>query len=436
MSLKTFFISTLLFFASSVSLYAQVRGLIVGPGAERYPIAVSPLKNLGPAEDGGRLSEGIADTLIRDLELSGWFKVLDRSAYIEHPQKTGITLGSFDFGDWSVLGAEGLVKGGFELRGEELTVELRLFDVYQQKQIVGKKYSGAVKDFRRIAHRFADEIIFQFTGIEGVFNTRIAYVSNGGGRFKEIYVSHLDGSEKIQVTNNRTINLSPTWTPDGRSILYTSYKEGKPSLYLFDFFSGKEIKFSARTGLNLGGKWSRDGEIVAVSLERRGNLDLYLLDRTGKMLRRLTETSAIDVSPSWSPDGRRLVFVSNRSGTPQLYIMEVASGATRRLTYSGGYNTSPDWSPRGDKIVYTGRSGGRFHIFTIDLEGKEPQQLTSGGSNNEDASWSPDGRYIVFTSDRRGRYQIHVMQANGNNQQRLTGSGGDDTNPSWSPRLE
>ena len=346
MSLKAFFISILIFFVSSVSLQAQVKGLIVGPESERYPIAVSPLKNLGPGEDGGRLSEGIADTMVRDLELSGWFKVLDRSAYIEDSQTSGITPGSFDFGDWSVLGAEGLVKGGFQLQGEELTVELRLFDVYQGKQIVGKKYAGKVKDFRRIAHRFADEIIFQFTGIEGVFNTRIAYVSNGGGRFKEIYVSHLDGSEKIQVTNNRTINLSPTWTPDGRSILYTSYKEGKPSLYLYDFFNGTEFKFSARTGLNLGGKWSRDGDVVAVSLERRGNLDLYLLDRTGKMIRRLTETPAIDVSPSWSPDGRRLVFVSNRSGTPQLYIMEVASGATRRLTYSGGYNTSPDWSPR------------------------------------------------------------------------------------------
>jgi TolB protein len=416
--------------------FAAVEGTIVGPGERQYRLAVSPLKDLGQGEDGGRLSEGIADTIARDLELSGWFRILDRSAYIEDPQKTGITLGDFDFRDWSVLGAEGLVKGGFELQGEELTVELRLFDVYQQKQIVGKKYSGKVKDFRRIGHRFADEIIFQFTGIEGVFNTRIAYVSNSGGRFKEIFVSHLDGSEKIQVTNNRTINLSPTWTPDGRSILYTSYKGGKPSLYLFDFFNGKEFKFSSRTGLNLGGKWSRDGDVVAVSLERRGNLDLYLLDRTGKMIRRLTETPAIDVSPSWSPDGKHLVFVSSRSGTPQLYIIEVASGATRRLTYSGGYNTSPDWSPQGDKIVYTGRADGRFNIFSIDLEGNDPQQLTSGTGNNEDPSWSPDGRYIVFTSNRRGRYQIHIMQGNGENQQRLTGSGGDDTNPSWSPRLE
>ncbi|MFQ5902565.1 MAG: Tol-Pal system beta propeller repeat protein TolB [Candidatus Binatia bacterium] len=420
----------------SRSLNAQVKGLIVGPGAERYPMAVSPLRNLGSVEEGGGLSEGIADVIVRDLDLSGWFRVLDRSAYIEHPQRSGITLGSFDFRDWSVIGAEGLVKGGFILQGEELTVELRLFDVFQEKQIVGKRYTGKVRGFRRIAHKFADEIVFQFTGVQGVFNTRIAYVSTSGDRFKEIYIAHLDGSEKVQVTNNRTINLSPSWTPDGRSILYTSYKDGNPSLYLFDFFTGKDTKFSSRSGLNLGGRWSPDGKFVAISLERGGNTDIYLLDRTGRRVRRLTYGPAIDVSPAWSPEGDRLAFVSNRSGSPQIYILELADGKTRRLTYTGGYNTSPDWSPEGDKIAYTGRAGGRFNIFSIGVENGEPRQLTFDSRDNEEPSWSPDGRYVVFTSNRGGRYRLYVMQANGGNQLRLTGSGGDDTNPTWSPRLE
>lgn len=415
-------------------LHAQVTGVIIGPGAERYPIAVSPLKNLESGADGKQFSEGIADTIARDLTLSGWFRVLDRSAYIEDAQRTGITLGSFDFQDWSVLGAEALIKGGFIPKGEDLLVELRLFDVFQGKEVVGKRYTGKAKDFRRIAHKFADEVIFQFTRVRGVFDTRIAYVSTAAGRFKELYVSHLDGSEKMQVTHNRTINLSPAWTPDGRSILYTSYKQGGPGLYVFDLFAGKDTKFSSRGGLS--GRWSPDGRLAAVSLERDGNTDVYLLDRSGKTVRRLTDDMAIDVSPTWSPDGNHLAFVSNRSGTPQIYILEVASGKTRRLTYSGGYNTSPDWSPKGDRIAYTGRYDGRFEIVAIDAQGGDPMLLTSNSGDNEDASWSPDGRFLLFASNRRGRYQIHVMQANGENQQRLTASGGDDTNPSWSPRLD
>jgi TolB protein len=417
-------------------LLAQVKGLIVGPGAERYPLAISPLKNLGAKDDGGRISLGIADMIVQDLERSGWFRVLDRSAYIESAQGTGITLGTFDFKDWSTIGAEGLVKGGFSLQGEDVTVELRLFDVYQQKQIVGKRYESRARDFRQIAHRFADEIILQFTGVPGIFNTRIAYVSNAGGRFKEIYVSHLDGSDRVQVTNNRTINLFPSWSRDGRSLFFTSYKGGSPMLYLFSLFSGKEMRFSFQEGSNLGGKWSPDGKLVALSIERQGNAELYLLDQTGKLVRRLTNDPGIDVSPTWSPDGNRLAFVSNRSGSPQIYVMEVASGKTTRLTFTGGYNTSPDWSPKGDKIAYTSRVDGRFHIYVVGDKGGDAQRLTANARDNEDPSWSPDGRFLVFASNRKGNYHLYTMQANGENQQRLTASGGDDTQPAWSPRIE
>jgi TolB protein len=415
---------------------AGVRGEIIGQGGQKFPIAVSPLKNLGVAIDSGRLSEGIADAIVHDLELSGWFKVLDRSAYIENPQRSGITLGAFDFRDWSTIGAEGLVKGGFSVQGEHVTVELRLFDVFQNKERIGKRYAGRVKDFRRIAHKFADEIINEFTGIPGIFNTRIAYVSTSGGRFKEIHVAHLDGSEKFQVTNNHTINLSPTWTPDGKSILYISYKDRSPSLYLFELYSGKEVKWSARAGRYLGGKFSPDGQYVAATVETAGNSNLYLLDRNGNVVRRLTEDPGIEVSPSWSPDSRQVVFVSDRSGSPQLYIMEVASGRSRRLTYSGNYNTAPDWSPKGDKIVYTGRVGDKFAIFTIGVDGGEPRKLTSEAFDSDDPTWSPDGRFIAFSSTRAGKHQLYVMQASGENQRRLTGSGGDDTKPSWSPRLD
>ena len=415
---------------------AQFKGEIVGQGGQKFPIAVSPLKNLATVPDTAKLSEGIADTMAHDLDLSGWFKVLDRSAYIENPQTTGITLGAFDFKDWSTIGAEGLVKGGFSVQGDEVTVELRLFDVYQNKERVGKRYVGKIKDYRRIAHKFVDEIINQFTGVPGIFNSRIAYVSTSGGRFKEIHVSHLDGSEKFQVTNNRTINLSPSWSPDGRAVLYSSFKDRSQTLFLFDLYSGKEVKFSPRAGRLLGGKIAPDGKSVAATLESGGNSNLYLLDLNGNVLRKLTEEAGIAVSPAWSPDGQQLVYVSDRSGAPQIYVLNLASGKSRRLTYSGGYNTSPEWSPKGDLIVYTGRVGRRFAIFSINAEGGEARKLTSESSDSEDATWSPDGRFIAFSSNRGGKYQLYIMQAGGENQRRLTGSGGDDTKPNWSPRLD
>jgi TolB protein len=346
-------------------------------------------------------------------------------------------LGTFDFKDWSTIGAEGLVKGGFSVQGEDVTIELRLFDVYQNKERIGKRYTGRTRDYRRIAHKFVDEIINQFTGIPGVFNTRIAYVSTSGGRFKEIYLSHLDGSEKFQVTDNHTINLSPSWSANGRSILYSSFKDRSQTLFLYDLDSGKEVKFTPQgSGRYLGGKLSPDGQTVVATYESGGNSNLYLLNRSGSIIRRLTEDSGIAVSPAWSPDGKQIVFVSDRSGSPQVYILDMQSGKTRRLTYGGNYNTSPEWSPKGDRIVYTGRVGNRFAIFTIPSERGEPRKLTSESSDSEDPTWSPDGRFIAFSSNRAGKYHLYVMQASGDNQRRLTGSGGDDTKPSWSPRLD
>jgi len=431
------FISFGLLFCSGLTVVAgaQVRGLIVGPGAERHRIAVSPLKSSG-GEDGRGLSTQIADVIAEDLNRSGWFNVIDRSAYIESPEDSGVTLGTFDFADWSTIGAEGLIKGRFVTRGNEISVELRLFDVFQQKQIVGKRYSGEVRDASRIAHRFVDEIILYFTGTRGIFDTRIAYVSTGGERFKEIYVAHLDGSEVTKITNNRTINLFPSWSPDGRGILYTSYKNGKPQVFRYDLFGAQEVPFSTREGLNLGGQWAPDGKSVALALERAGNIDLYLVDPSGEILERLTDNAAIDVSPSWAPDGRQLAFVSDRSGAPQVYIMDMGSRKVRRLTYNGNYNTSPDWSSVGDRIAFTGMASGNFDIFTIGADGSDLRKITSNPADDEDPSWSPDGRFIAFTSNRTGSHRIYTMRANGQNQQRLTGSTGDDTNPSWSPRLQ
>lgn len=419
---------------SASPVAAQVKGLIVGPGADRHRVAVSPLKNMGQEEDGRGLSQEIAKVIAKDLNQSGWFRVIDSAAYIEDPQATGIQLGGFDFADWSTIGAEALIKGGFATRGDRVSVEFRLFDVFQKKQLVGKKYMGDVKDVRRIAHRFVDEMILHFTGIRGIFDTRIAYVSTGGDRFKEIYVSHLDGSEKVKVTRNRTINLFPSWSPSGSEILYTSYKNGKPQVFSYDFSSGKESAVSSRTGLNLGGRWGPEGKSIAIALEKNGNIDIYLVSPSGEIVRRLTKHPGIDVSPTWSPDGKQLAFVSDRGGGPQIYTYDLDSGRIQRVTYEGNYNTSPDWSPGGDRIAFTGLAG-NFDIYTIRPDGRERLQVTSHPADDEDPSWSPDGRFIAFASNRTGRHLIYIMQANGDDQTRLTGSAGDDTNPSWSPRL-
>ncbi|MBI1814152.1 MAG: Tol-Pal system beta propeller repeat protein TolB [Deltaproteobacteria bacterium] len=418
------------------SAWAQTSLSIQGPGSRSYPIAVSPLKDLSAHGAGAKLATEFADIVVRDLELSGLFRIIDRKAYIEPPETAGITAEQTNFDNWSVIGALALVKGSVQMVGDQMTVEARLFDVYQRRQLVGRRYTnGSPSLMRRVANRFADEILQQFTGERGPFDAKIAFVSTRGGRFKNLYVMSVDGGDLLQVTSGKTLDLSPSWNPDSRSLLYTSYKRGNPDLYSLDLSAGREVRLSAERGLNLGGKWSPDGTRIAVALEDNGNSDIFILDKDGRLIRRVTDHWAIDVSPSWSPDGTQLAFCSSRTGNPQIYTVNADGSNVKRVTYNGSYNTSPAWSPKGDRIAYVSRNG-RFNIFTIKPDGSDVKQLTNGEGNNEDPSWGPDGRYLVFTSTRSGAALLYVMDRSGASQVPLTRGAGDDTSPAWSRWLE
>jgi TolB protein len=411
---------------------AQVRSTIIGPGVKRFPIAISPLKDVSPGGAAGRFDLVLA----RDLELSGIFRVIPSDTYIENAQTSGITAEAINFENWSVIGALALVKGATERHGDELVIEARLFDVAEHRQLAGRRFRGRSGDEGRMANRFADEIIQYFTGERGPFDSEIVFLSTRGGRFKDVYVMNANGDNVRRITSANTLNLSPSWAPDRRSLIITSFLNGNPDLFSVAMPGGRLTKLSSLRGLNLGGHWSPDGRLIAVTLEYDGNPEIALLNPDGSLLRRLTDHWGVDVSPTWSPDGQSLAFCSDRSGAPQIYVMGVNGGAPRRVSTSGTYNTSPSWSPKGDRIAYASRVGGRFQIFTVKADGSDVQQVTTGAGSNEDPSWSPDGRYLVFSSTRRGAAKLYLSDAAGANQVQLTDGNGSDSSPSWSSWLE
>jgi TolB protein len=402
--------------------HAQIRIDVPEPGSAGLPIAIAPLKNLSN-EGSQRLGDEFADVIARDLDLSGLFRVIDRGAYIEGPGEVGLE--EINFQNWSTLGALALSKGRLQLDGGDLTIEVRLFDVALRKQLGGKRYRGERKDLRRMAHRFADQIMLLLTGELGPFSSKIAFVSNRSGRAKELFWTDLTGTDVTQVTKDSRINLGPSWNPSGTALTFSSYKQGGPYPYLIELLSGRETRLYPMVGYS--SRWSPDGSMIAVSMEQEGNSDLYLLSPEGKLIKRLTDSPDIEISPAWSPDGQQIAFCSNRSGGPQIYVVNIDGGNARRLTFKGNYNTSPAWSPKGDRIAYTSRAGD-FHIMTIGANGEGTQEVASG----EDPTWSPDGRYLVFSS--RGR--LRLASKDGRSIKQLTGGGGDDTSPAWSARLE
>lgn len=402
---------------------------ITGAG-QLYPIAVSQFKDLGG--DGKHTVSRVFDTtLTRDLQLSSFFRLIDPQAYIEDPQSSGYDIGQFNFADWRSINAEFLVKGAVTRQAGQVTVEALLFDVGEQRRMMGKRFSGQPNEVSEMARRFADAVLEAVTGKRGPFATKLAFVSTRGSRFKEVYTSWLDGGMLYQVTDNPTINLFPSFDKTAQHLLYLSYKTQSPELYLVDLNGGLETRISPPVGMAVGGTLTPDGRIVG-AFAHGGRTNLYLLDQSGGEIRALTDTGGINVSPSVCSDNNRLAFTSDRSGNPQVYVMELAGGGARRVTYRGDYNTAPAFSPDCRKIAYENRSAGVINIFVINTDGSGGRQLTSEGSN-EWPTWSPDGRYLAFSSTREGDSRIYLMlAADGRVIAPLTEGEGNATNPSWS----
>src|SRR5277367_263008 len=193
---------------------------INGTSGQLSPIAVSGLKNVGGDDDHG-IGNAFVSTLRRDLELSGYFRLLDPHAYIEDPQTSGFELGQFNFADWRSINADFLVKGSVNAGGG-VKLTAYLYDVAQQRRMMGKNYTGDAGDVPRMARRFADAILEAATGEKGPFDSKLAFVSTGRGRFKEVYMQSIDGQDLYKLTGNPTINLFPSFDHSANHLLYLS----------------------------------------------------------------------------------------------------------------------------------------------------------------------------------------------------------------------
>jgi len=405
--------------AFTLPAWGQFRVEISGVGATQVPISIAPFR------DEERINPAISGIVRADLERSGVFRHVDASVALDETSRP-------EMNEWRARATDALVAGSVSrLADGRVDVRFKLWDVVKGSELGGQSNAVDPADLRLAAHRIADYVYERLTGEKGVFSTRIAYVTKGGGRFT-LRVADADGEGGQVALNSPEPIISPSWSPNGRELAYVSFESQKAVVYLQEAATGKRRVIANFRGSNSAPAWSPDGQTLAATLSREGGSQIYLMSRNGDNVRRLTRSAAIDTEPAFSPDGRLLYFVSDRGGSPQIYRMPVAGGSAERLTFAGNYNISPAISPDASTLAYVSRQGGAFRLHTMDLAGGTVQALTDT-SDDESPSFAPNGRLIIYATRAQGRDVLMTTTLDGKIKARLVSTTADVREPVWGP---
>ena len=380
-----------------------------------------------------QLGRAIAEVITADLKNNGLFKPVGPGQLPGVPMEQ---VQAPDFAAWSARGAEMLVHGAVSAGADgQLQVGCYLYDVALKQQRVGDIWNFVAADWRRAAHKCADAIYARLSGESPFFDSRIAYIAETGPkehRMKRLAIMDSDGANHRFITSGQAMALTPRFSPDYKKIVYLSYLNGAPRIYVYDVAQNTQRLVVSTTNPVIAPRWSPDGKWILYSMSIAGNTNIYRVPAEGGRSQQLTDTPGINVGGSFSPDGGKVVFESDRSGSQQIYVMNADGTDQHRISFFGGKSATPEWSPRGDQIAFT-HIGGNLRIAVTSPGGQGLRYLTDSWQD-ESPTWAPNGRIIQFFRTEKGAGHTSIWQVDltGRNERRLP-TPVDASDPSWGP---
>ncbi len=355
--------------------------------------------------------------------------------------------------EWASI-STGAVLLGKAVLGDDNTVsvQFRLYDVLARKQIIGTQYRMPADQWRRAAHKVADDVIVALIGGKGGFDSRIVYAAESGGKTR-LGIMDQDGANAGSLIESVQALESPRFSPASQTIVYSADapipgkgNQAQRTTITYDMQAGTRAPLTTGAQANADARYSPDGVSLIYSRKAGANTDVYLMALPTRKETKLTDDKALDSEPALSPDGKQYVFVSERAGASQLFLANVdgsvlrcADGADAKacqITKDGGGYATPVWSPNGGLIAFTRRTGAQSALHVVRPDGSEARAITTPARDTLDLhpAWSPEGRRLAFSRLVGQRSHIAVVSLAGGEPVRLD-TQGDAYEPDWGPKL-
>jgi len=397
-----------------------------------HKIAIVPFS----VPDTEKMPVNVRDIIQADLVGSGQFSALDTGSMLSKPTQAD----QVNYRHWAVTGQDYLVIAEIKKEQALYKIHLDLFDVVKKQQLSVVNVSVEAGSLRMAAHHLSDAIYQKIIGVEGLFSTRIAYVTSSLKANKkmqyDLYVADYDGGNAVSIAQSQEPIMSPAWSPNGQHLAYVSFENKVSEIFVQTLATGKRKSVAKHKGINGSPAWAPNGKQLAITLSKSGNSDIYILTLANLSLRQLTHSWAIDTEAAWSPDGQSILFTSNRGRRPQLYLMPSdGHGEAERITFVGDYNARGSFSADGQKIVMVQGGKGNYRIALLDRTTENTTILTQGKSD-ESPSFAPNGQAVIYARRKAGKEILALVSTDGIRKQDIKNTLGSVREPAWAAKVQ